>query len=112
MSDKTIQQNMKDNAVSGLRTSDVLLKPRLSEKAVDLGKLNQYVFNVQRTANKIEVRKVLEKLYGIKIARVNIVTVQGKTRRMGRTKGKTSNFKKAIVTLTKDSKKPEVMEAA
>jgi large subunit ribosomal protein L23 len=90
---------------------DVLLMPRLSEKAVGLDKLNKYVFTVKRNANKPEIRKALEKFYGIQIARVNIVNMKGKVRRYGRTVGKTSNFKKAIVTLTKDSKKPEILQA-
>lgn len=90
----------------------VVKQPRLSEKAVALNAQNQYVFTVAPTATKLQIQRQLESLYGIKIARVNTVQMQGKARRYGRTTGKTRRFKKAIVTLTKDSKKPEVLEAA
>ncbi len=109
MAEKIEQQNIGTRV---LRISDILVQPRLSEKAVAMNKLNQYVFTVKKDTNKIEVRKALEKFYGIKIARVNMVKVQGKVRRYGRSTGKMSDFKKAIITLTKDSKKPETIEAA
>lgn|SRR3989338_2106632 len=94
------------------RVSDILLRPRLSEKGVALHKTKQYVFIVKKAANKIEIRKALEKFYGIKIARVNTIVVKGKERRSGRNVGTTSGFKKAVVTLTSDSKTPEVLETA
>ena len=97
--------------MASLTVSDVLLQPRLSEKAVSFDKLNKFVFTVKRNANKPEIKKALEKFYGIRIARVNVVNMQGKTRRYGRSVGKTSSFKKAIVTLTKDSKKPDILQA-
>lgn len=94
-----------------LTARDVVLQPRLSEKAVALDSLNKFVFLVKRSANKLEIRKALEKFYEITIARVNIVNMRGKSRRYGRTQGRTKDFKKAIVTLTKDSKKPAILEA-
>lgn len=87
-----------------------LVVPRLSEKAGQLNRLNKYVFKVEGKTNKVEIRKAIEKAYGVKIARVNMVNVQGKARRYGRTMGKTSGFKKAIVTLTPDSKKITIVE--
>lgn len=104
-------QTAEQSAPAVLHANDILLQPRLSEKAVGMDKLGKYVFTVKRNANKPEIRKALEKFYGIKIAQVNVVNVQGKVRRYGRSTGKTSNFKKAIVTLTKDSKKPEILQA-
>ncbi len=98
-------------AVPVLAMRDIELRPRLSEKSVALNALNKFVFVVKKDANKIEIRKALEKFYNITIATVNIVSVQGKARRYGSTQGKTRNFKKAIVTLTKDSKKPAILEA-
>lgn len=86
--------------------------PRLSEKAVAANSLNQYVFTVEKTATKLQIRRHLESLYGITVARVNTVKMEGKARRYGATTGRTKSFKKAIVTLTKDSKKPEALEAA
>ena len=88
-----------------------MLVPRLSEKASKLGLLNKYIFTVSTRANKVEIRKALEKQYGVKIAQVNIVRNEGKTRRTGRFSGKMADYKKAIVTLTKDSKKFETIES-
>lgn len=90
----------------------VLIQPRLSEKAVKLNAINKYVFKVKLTANKVSVKKAVEKFYGVKVAFVNIIKVEGKLRRYGRTSGKTSDYKKAIVTLKPDSKKPEIMKGA
>ncbi len=89
----------------------MLILPRLSEKASAQVRLNKYVFKVGLNANKIEIRKAIEKSYGVKVAAVNIVRMEGKSRRYGKFQGKTSGFKKAIVTLTKDSKKIATIEA-
>lgn len=91
---------------------DIIIQPRLSEKAVRHNAMNQYVFKVKATANKVSVKKAVEKFYGVKVAKVNMVTMQGKYRRYGQTMGKMRDFKKAIVTLTPDSKKPEIMKGA
>ena len=91
---------------------NVLMMPRLSEKAVHLNNINKYVFKVKLSANKVTVKKSVEKFYGVKVAFVNLIKVEGKLRRYGRTSGKTSDYKKAIVTLKPDSKKPEIMKGA
>lgn len=88
----------------------LLLLPRLSEKSNALVRLNKYVFKVDTGFNKLEIRKAVEKAYGVKVARVNVVRMEGKQRRYGRFEGKTSDFKKAIVTLTPDSKKIDTIE--
>lgn len=93
-----------------LNTFSLIKHPRLSEKAVALSQKGQFVFKVDAKSTKLGVKRQLELLYGIKIAKVNMVKMDGKTRRYGRTVGKTKAFKKAIVTLTKDSKKPEIMD--
>lgn len=90
----------------------VVRQPRLSEKAVALSNKNQFVFTVDPKATKLQVKRQLEAVYGIRIARINTVQMEGKTRRYGRSMGQTRKFKKAIVTLTPDSKKPEILEAA
>jgi large subunit ribosomal protein L23 len=94
-------------------TERVIVKqPRLSEKAVGLNSMNQYVFTVEAAATKLQIKRHLESIYGITIARVNTVRMEGKVRRYGKSIGRTKAFKKAIVTLTKDSKKPENLEVA
>jgi large subunit ribosomal protein L23 len=87
-----------------------LIVPRISEKAGRMDALNKYMFTVYGKLNKIEVRKAVEKMYGVKIDTVNMVQVGSKERRFGRVMGKRSGFKKAIVTLKKDSKKINLVE--
>ncbi|OGF21044.1 50S ribosomal protein L23 [Candidatus Falkowbacteria bacterium RIFOXYB2_FULL_38_15] len=76
----------------------------ITEKASFLGKYGQYVFEVKNTANKIEIAKAIEKVYGVKPLKVNIMEVRGKNVRYGKTMGKTKRRKKAIVTLPKEAK--------
>ena len=92
------------------KATQSLIVPRLSEKAGQVNKLNKYIFTVWGKANKVEVRKAIEKQYGVKIDRVNMITMAGKTRRFGRRYGVTQAFKKAIVTLTANSKKIDLVE--
>ena len=106
------QQQVVSDSIATVRTAHgrALVVPRLSEKAGLLNRLNKYVFKIEGKMNKVEVRKAIEKAYGVKIAQVNMVNVAGKYRRYGRTYGRTSSFKKAIVTLTPDSKKITLVE--
>ena len=90
----------------------LILVPRLSEKATALAGMRQYVFKVPVTTNKIEVKKALEKQYGVKIASVNIIRMDGKRVSFGRRAGQHSAFKKAMVTLTASSKNLELGTAA
>jgi large subunit ribosomal protein L23 len=92
------------------KASRSLVVPRLSEKAGQMNKLNKYVFTVWGNANKVELRKMVEKQYGVNIDRINMITMAGKTRRFGRRTGVTKAFKKAIVTLTPNSKKIDLVE--
>ncbi len=91
-------------------SSGILIQPRISEKSVKLSQKNQYVFKVKPHVNKIQVRKAVEKFYGVKVERVNMIRTPGKTRRAGVISGRTSGTKKAIVTLKSDSKKLEIFE--
>ncbi len=77
----------------------VLVRPVITEKAADLGVENKYVFAVNPKANKIEVAKAIDELYGVKPLAVNIIKVRGKKVRQGRYIGKRKDWKKAIVTL-------------
>ena len=87
-----------------VRIPTVLVQPRISEKAGHLAALNKYVFKVGKSANKVEVKKAVEAAYKVKVTQVNMVTNLGKKRNFGRTAGRTSAFKKAIVTLKKGDK--------
>lgn len=79
----------------------LLIKPLVTEKATNLSAHNQYVFEVEKGANKIEVAKAIESVYGIKPESVNMVNMKGKRVQRGRVAGKRSDWKKAIVTLPK-----------
>jgi large subunit ribosomal protein L23 len=98
------------NSAAIEKVAHVLIQPRLSEKAVHLNSINKYVFKVKLSANKVEVKKAVERFYGVKVSSVNIIRVEGKKRRYGRTAGQMSDYKKAVVTLKPDSKKPEIMK--
>src|SRR3990167_1773685 len=82
-----------------LNLPQVLVQPRISEKASALAKLNKYVFVVKKKANKVEVKKAVESKYQVRVVQVNMVNTQGKTKSFGRTPGRTAAFRKAIVTL-------------
>jgi len=77
----------------------ILVKPLVTEKATDLGSQNKYIFAVTAQANKIEITKAINEVYGIKPVAVNIIKMKGKRIRYGRISGRTKNWKKAIVTL-------------
>jgi large subunit ribosomal protein L23 len=79
----------------------ILVKPLITEKAANLGVLNKYVFAVGIDANKIEISKAVEEVYGIKPVSVNIVNIAGKNVRYGRKTGRRKDWKKAIVMLPK-----------
>lgn len=79
----------------------ILLRPLVSEKATIAHAENKYIFEVDTRANKIEVKKAIEEVYGTVPAAVNIINQDGKTVRFGQRKGRTKNVKKAIVTLKK-----------
>jgi large subunit ribosomal protein L23 len=71
----------------------------LTEKANLLRQGNQVVFEVARTANKVQIREAVQKMFNVKVLNVNTLLMRGKDRRMGRGYGKMQNWKKAIVTL-------------
>ena len=82
------------------RLYQVILGPHISEKANIVAETkNQVVFKVRTDANKLEIKKAVEKLLNVKVEAVNTVLVKGKTKRFGRTSGRRSDFKKAYITL-------------
>ena len=78
---------------------DVLIRPIITEKTTLLMQENKYTFQVPLAANKVEIRKAVESIFNVKVEKVATIRVLGKTKRMGRTMGKRSDYKKAIVTL-------------
>ena len=90
---------------------DVILKPVITEQSMDMVADKKYTFKVATDANKTEVKKAVEDIFGVEVAKVNIMNYDGKKKFMGRGRtrieGKTAAYKKAIVTLTPDSKEIE-----
>ena len=91
-----------------MEANKIIVKPLLTEKSY-AGIANKvYTFVVAKNAGKIEIKKAVEELFEVKVEKVNTVIVKGhkkvQTTKAGRTVGKTSDYKKAIVTLTADSK--------
>jgi len=79
---------------------DILLRPIVTEKMADLQeKENKVAFQVNPDANKIEIRRAVEKRYNVKVKHVATVRVKGKLKRMGRFAGRRPNWKKAVLTL-------------
>ena len=78
---------------------DVLIRAIITEKTTLLMQENKYTFQVPLNANKVEIRKAVESIFNVKVEKVATIRVLGKTKRMGRTMGKRSDYKKAIVTL-------------
>ena len=83
---------------------DIILKPIITEESMMGTAFKKYTFKVAKDANKAEIAKAVEELFGVKVAKVNTINVDGKLRRYGRFEGFTASKKKAIVTLTEDSK--------
>lgn len=78
---------------------DILIKPIITEKTSTMMQENKYTFKVAINANKIEIRQAVESIFNVKVLDVNTIRVLGKIKRMGKTAGKRSDYKKAIVKL-------------
>lgn len=89
---------------------DIILRPIITENSMDGIADRKYTFEVAKDANKIEIAKAIEELFGVKVSKVNTINVDGKLRRYGRFEGYTASRKKAIVTLTEDSKSIEFFD--
>ncbi len=97
--------------MADIKYYDVILKPVITEKSMDLMAEKKYTFLVNPDANKIQIREAVEKMFeGTKVKKVNTMNQRGKNKRRGDTVGRTNAVKKAIVTLTEDSKDIEFFE--
>ena len=89
---------------------DIIKRPIITEHSMEQTEMKRYTFEVAKTANKIEIAKAIEEIFGVKVAKVNTISMKGKKRRMGRFEGYTSDWKKAVVTLAEDSKTIEFFD--
>jgi large subunit ribosomal protein L23 len=83
---------------------DIIIKPIITEQSMMGVAFKKYTFKVASDANKVEIAKAVEELFDVKVAKVNTINVTGKMRRYGRFEGYKASWKKAVVTLTEDSK--------
>ena len=90
---------------------DVILKPVISERSMDLAPEKKYTFKVAVDANKPEIKQAVEEIFeGVEVKKVNVANYDGKLKRMGRNMGRTAAYKKAVITLSADSKPIEFFE--
>ncbi|MBE6827056.1 MAG: 50S ribosomal protein L23 [Ruminococcaceae bacterium] len=89
---------------------DIILRPVITEESMMGTAEKKYTFKVAKGANKHEIKEAVEKLFGVKVAKVNTMNCKGHLRRYGRYEGYTASWKKAVVTLTEDSKTIEFFD--
>ena len=87
-----------------MNSYDIIIKPILSEKSYDGIDAKRYTFKVAMNATKVDVRRAVEEIFGVEVAKVYTIVVKGKVKRRGATSGKRPDYKKAIVQLTERSK--------
>ncbi|AIZ36358.1 50S ribosomal protein L23 [Parvimonas micra] len=90
---------------------DIIIKPVVTERSMENMESKRYTFKVDTRANKSEIKKAVETIFGVKVKQVNTMNITGKKKRMGANVGKRPDWKKAIVTLTEDSKEIEFFES-
>ena len=90
---------------------DIIKRPVITERSMAQTEMKRYTFEVAKTANKIEIAKAIEEIFGVKVAKVNTINYDGKAKRLGAGRpGRRKSWKKAYVQLTPDSKTIEMFE--
>ena len=89
---------------------DIIKRPIVTEASMNAMADKKYTFVVDKKSNKTEIKNAVEKIFGVKVASVNTMNMLGKKKRMGMNVGKRADWKKAIITLTEDSKTIEFFE--
>ena len=89
---------------------DIIIRPIVTEQSMADMAENKYTFVVSKQANKTEIKKAVEAIFGVNAEKVNTLNYDGKVKRMGRSVGRTASFKKAVVKLTADSKEIEFFQ--
>ena len=99
-----------------MNSYDIIRRPIITERSMEAvydrqgNEIKKYTFEVPKTANKVEIKKAVEEVFGVKVSAVNTMNITGKMKRMGRYEGRRPSWKKAIVTLAADSKSIEFFE--
>ena len=92
-------KDMQSINISKEKAYNTIIKPIVTEKSTLLLENNQVVFLVDINSNKIDIKKSIELIFGVKVSAVNVIKVKGKTKRFKGTLGKRSDYKKAIISL-------------
>lgn len=90
---------------------DIIISPILTEKSYEGIETMKYTFKVDARATKTQIKRAVEEIFQVKVAKVNVVNCDGKLKRMGRNEGKTASYKKAYVQLSQDSKRIEFFDS-
>lgn len=99
-----------------MNSYDIIKRPIITEKSMSVvtdregNEIRKYTFEVPKAVNKLEIKYAVEEVFGVKVAKVNTMNYAGKLKRMGRYEGRRPSWKKAIVTLTADSKSIEFFD--
>ena len=94
-----------------MKNFDIIIRPIITEQSMLDMEDNKYTFEVAKTSNKSEIKKAIEAIFSVKVAKVNTMNMTGKVKRQGMNVGKRPNWKKAIVTLTDDSEPIEFFDS-
>lgn len=89
---------------------EIVIKPIITERSMAGLQNGKYTFKVAKSANKIQIAKAVEEIFGVQVAKVNTMNVRGRSKRMGMHSGYTASWKKAIVTLKEGSKTIEFFD--
>ena len=90
---------------------DIIIRPIITEQSMEDMDIKKYVFEVAKTATKVEIAKAVEEIFGVRVIKVTTINVKGKTKRVGANpQGTTKSWKKAVVKLSEDSKNIELFE--
>lgn len=94
-----------------MMVQDIVIRPIITEKSMAGTAMKKYTFEVKKDATKIDIKRAVEQLFGVEVSKVNTLHVRGQLRRQGRTQGYKRSWKKAVVTLTENSKTIEFFES-
>ena len=94
-----------------MNSYDIIRRPVLTEKSYAGIPAKTYTFEVAKSANKVEIKRAVEEIFGVKVEHIITATVKGKLRRQGRNQGYTPDWKKATIRLASDSKAIEFFES-
>ncbi|MDA1334425.1 MAG: 50S ribosomal protein L23 [bacterium] len=101
---KEAEERVPASLEAQVSTEGVLITPHITERARALAEIGQYVFRINRDANKAQVKKSVQGMYGVNVEGVKVITVHEKKRRRGLTEGVKKGYKKAVVSLREGEK--------